>query len=93
MSDGTIIGSLDLTTLLFSAFVLFFIGLVFYLRREDRREGYPLESDTTGKMEPTGSAWYPTAKEMRLPTGDIALKPDTRREPISDKMKRLALAV
>ena len=26
------------------AFWFFFIGLVLYLRREDRREGYPLES-------------------------------------------------
>ncbi|MFW5661638.1 MAG: hypothetical protein ACOC05_09660, partial [Oceanicaulis sp.] len=37
MSGGIINGSFDLTTLLFMAFVLFFIGLVFYLRREDRR--------------------------------------------------------
>ncbi|TXM99400.1 photosynthetic reaction center subunit H, partial [Methylobacterium sp. WL103] len=26
------------------AFFLFFFGLVFWLRREDRREGYPLEA-------------------------------------------------
>jgi photosynthetic reaction center H subunit len=26
------------------AFWLFFAGLVFYLRREDKREGYPLDS-------------------------------------------------
>jgi photosynthetic reaction center H subunit len=26
------------------AFWLFFLGLVIYLRREDKREGYPLES-------------------------------------------------
>jgi photosynthetic reaction center H subunit len=26
------------------AFWLFFIGLIIYLRREDKREGYPLES-------------------------------------------------
>jgi photosynthetic reaction center H subunit len=28
------------------AFWLFFFGLVWYLRREDKREGYPLETDT-----------------------------------------------
>ena len=33
----------------FYAFGLFFIGLIFYLRREDRREGYPLEDDVTGR--------------------------------------------
>jgi photosynthetic reaction center H subunit len=26
-------------------FWLFFFGLVYYLRREDKREGYPLESE------------------------------------------------
>ncbi len=26
------------------AFWVFFVGLIIYLRREDRREGYPLES-------------------------------------------------
>ncbi|TVP73653.1 MAG: hypothetical protein EA352_11785 [Gemmatimonadales bacterium] len=29
-------------------FWLFFAGLVIYLRREDKREGYPLESDRKG---------------------------------------------
>lgn len=27
------------------AFWLFFFGLVYYLRKEDKREGYPLEGD------------------------------------------------
>ena len=39
MSDPTIVGSIDIAELVFLAFVLFFIGLIFYLRREDRREG------------------------------------------------------
>jgi hypothetical protein len=29
-------------------FWFFFAGLVIYLRREDKREGYPLESDRSG---------------------------------------------
>ena len=32
---------IDVALLVFWAFVLFFVCLVFYLRREDRREGYP----------------------------------------------------
>ena len=36
---------LDLTTLVLYAFWIFFAGLVYYLRREDKREGYPLVSD------------------------------------------------
>jgi photosynthetic reaction center H subunit len=36
---------LDLTTLVLYAFWIFFAALVYYLRREDKREGYPLASD------------------------------------------------
>jgi photosynthetic reaction center H subunit len=36
---------IDLTQVLLYAFWLFFALLVYYLRREDKREGYPLQSD------------------------------------------------
>ncbi|KAA5804027.1 photosynthetic reaction center subunit H [Alkalicaulis satelles] len=91
MSDGAIIGSLDLTTLLFMAFTLFFIGLVFYLRREDRREGYPLEADTTGKLEEPGAVWFPTRKAFKLPSGETVFKPDMTRDAPSPNMERLAV--
>ena len=51
MDDVKIVGTLDVTQLVFYAFVLFFIALVFYLRREDRREGYPLEDEATGMVD------------------------------------------
>lgn len=35
----------DFAQLALYAFWLFFAGLVIYLRREDKREGYPLQSD------------------------------------------------
>lgn len=35
----------DFAQLALYAFWLFFAGLVIYLRREDKREGYPLHSD------------------------------------------------
>ena len=41
---------LDVALLTLNAFVLFFLGLVVYLRREDRREGYPAEDDQTGRV-------------------------------------------
>ncbi len=91
MEGGQIVGSLDFATLLFIAFVGFFIALVFYLRREDRREGYPLETDTGGQPERPGGLWYPTQKRMDLGNGEVALKPDGRRDPANDKMKRLAV--
>jgi photosynthetic reaction center H subunit len=39
------IGPFDLAQLALYAFWLFFAGLVFYLRREDKREGYPLATE------------------------------------------------
>ena len=41
------IGNLDVAQIVLYAFWLFFFGLLFYLRREDRREGYPLESEAS----------------------------------------------
>lgn len=36
---------LDGAQIVLYAFWLFFFGLIYYLRREDKREGYPLESE------------------------------------------------
>ena len=54
MDDFKIVGTLDVTELVFLAFVLFFLGLMVYLRREDRREGYPLEDEVTGRIDTPG---------------------------------------
>lgn len=60
----------DVALLVFYAFVLFFIGLIFYLRREDRREGYPLEDDMTGRVFSEGGPLSTaTPKTFRLPFG------------------------
>ena len=70
MSDPTIVGSIDIAELVFLAFVLFFIGLIFYLRREDRREGYPLEDESTGLVEsPGGALSRAPTKTFILPHG------------------------
>lgn len=39
---------IDFAQLVLYLFWIFFFGLIVYLRREDKREGYPLESDRTG---------------------------------------------
>jgi photosynthetic reaction center H subunit len=49
MSTGAITSYIDVAQLTLYAFWFFFAGLIFYLRREDRREGYPLESDLSGQ--------------------------------------------
>jgi len=42
---GAITGYIDVAQILLYAFWIFFVGLLIYLRREDKREGYPLDSD------------------------------------------------
>lgn len=91
MEGGQIVGSLDFATLLFIIFVGFFIVLVFYLQREGRREGYPLETDTGGVLEGGGDSWRPQSKTYLLADGTTVSKPDHRRDPEADKLKRLAV--
>lgn len=38
-------GYIDLPQILLYGFWIFFAGLILYLRREDKRLGYPLDSD------------------------------------------------
>lgn len=82
MDSPYLFGDFDAAEFCLIAFFLFFIGLVFYLRREDRREGYPLEDDVTGRQEPLGGLFF-TAKPKTfiLPHGHgtrILPRPDNR---------------
>ncbi len=70
MDDFKIVGTFDVTEMVFLAFVLFFIALVFYLRREDRREGYPLEDEVTGRVDSDGGALLTAStKTFHMPFG------------------------
>ena len=62
-----IFGNFDAAEFCLIAFFVFFAGLVFYLRREDRREGYPLEDDVSGRLEPetSSSSGYPSRRSSR----------------------------
>ena len=42
---GALTGYIDIAQVVLYAFWLFFAGLVFYLHRENKREGYPLETE------------------------------------------------
>jgi photosynthetic reaction center H subunit len=81
---------IDVALLVFYAFVLFFIALVFYLRREDRREGYPLEDTVTGRVDsPGGPLSQATPKTFRLPHGlGFSTTPTKGREPVDIAARR-----
>jgi photosynthetic reaction center H subunit len=76
-------GNFDVAELVLVLFFVFFLGLVFYLRREDRREGYPLEDDLTGRLEPIGFLFLPGPKTFLLPHGH-----GTRSFPDGSRDKR-----
>ena len=56
---------IDLPTILIWSFWLGFALLILYLRREDKREGYPLESDRQG-VSVQGFPAMPAAREARV---------------------------
>jgi photosynthetic reaction center H subunit len=62
---------IDVAQLTIWAFWFFFAGLVYYLRREDKREGYPLDSDRTensgGRVKVVGFPDLATPKTFVLP--------------------------
>lgn len=66
MSSGF---SIDLVEILFTLFWLFFIGLVIYLHRESKREGYPLVPDRPGNVTVQGFPAVPSPKEYKLAHG------------------------
>jgi photosynthetic reaction center H subunit len=94
MTNAFMISGIDLVEILLLLFVGFFFGLVFYLQRESRREGYPLEEDTTGRLEPIeGALWWPTPKQFVLRDGGgVVAKPDPKdRDTRPVAARRLAV--
>ncbi|MCP9223837.1 photosynthetic reaction center subunit H [Erythrobacter sp. LQ02-29] len=72
-TDGGYFSGFDLPLLLVILFFIFFLGLVFYLRREDKREGYPLVQDPRDRARPrvdiVGFPGLPKPKLFRMPHG------------------------
>ena len=82
---GTIVGSIDLAQVVLYAFWIFFACLIIYLRREDKREGYPLESDRGGRAVIQGFPGVPRPKKFRMASGRVSFQPDFKgdRRPIN----------
>ena len=69
MPTGALTGYVDVAQVVLYAFFLFFAGLVFWLRREDRREGYPLEYEAVGRRKSVDPFLIPRSKAFHLPGG------------------------
>ena len=85
MQTGALTSYIDVAQVVLYAFWIFFFGLIFYLRREDKREGYPLESDlpdTEGnfKTKTFSIPPLPSPKTFKLPHGGTYTAPNDQRD-------------
>ena len=83
MQAGTYLTSIDYATVSIYAFWVFFAGLVLYLNRESKREGYPLVTPGRPKQNNEGIfPGLPAPKVFLLANGTkvLAPKPEMERE-------------
>jgi photosynthetic reaction center H subunit len=89
MQTGAITEYIDVAQIVLYVFWFFFAGLIFYLQREGKREGYPLESDRTeisgGKVKVVGYPEPPPPRTYIKPHGGSveAPRPPTPERPIA----------
>ena len=91
MEYGGIFGNIDVAQLVLYAFWIFFAGLIWYLRQEDRREGYPLEDDLRGKYNRNPWLFIPGPKTFHLPHGQGTVSvPNAKRDIRPIAARRIA---
>lgn len=77
MGRGAITEQMDVASLLFTLFMLFFVGLIIYLHRESKREGYPLV-DSAHRPVTNGLFGMPAVKSYSLADGTSMSAPHGR---------------
>ena len=78
METGAITPFIDVAQIVLYLFWAFFAGLIYYLVRENHREGYPMDSGRTDGPKVTG--WpVPEPKTFKLANGHEVLAPDFAR--------------
>jgi photosynthetic reaction center H subunit len=80
MKIGAVTGYVDVAQIALYAFWIFFAGLIVYLRREDKREGYPLESDRSSRVRVQGFPAMPAPKTFKLANGGTVQAPRNERD-------------
>lgn len=71
--------NIDVAQVVLYVFWIFFFGLIYWLRMEDRREGYPLETDNPRRVGPS-SFLIPKPKTFLLPHGGSVQAPNFDRD-------------
>ena len=81
METGAITGYIDVAQIALYAFWVFFAGLIYYLLQENKREGYPLESDRSAHIRVQGWPPMPSPKTYRLLHGGSRTAPRDFESP------------
>lgn len=81
-TTGAITGYIDVAQIVLYGFWIFFFSLVFWLHREGKREGYPLEADVGGGRPREGfPAMARPHKQFTLPNGNVVTAEVNPPEP------------
>lgn len=86
MGTGAVTQYIDVAQLALYAFWLFFFGLVWYLHRENKREGYPLVDSHNPNYRPQGFPAVPDPKSFELPHGQ-GTRTAPRQDPAPYELK------
>jgi photosynthetic reaction center H subunit len=74
MPHGALGGDVDVAQIMVVVFFIFFVFLIYHLRKEDKREGYPMK-DSVGGADEVGFPLMPAPKTFRLLEGGVATAP------------------
>jgi photosynthetic reaction center H subunit len=83
MNHAAITSYVDVAQLVLYVFWIAFAGLIYYLQRESKREGFPLENHTAGgRMNTTpGLIGMPSPKTYKLANGTEVHSPNLEKSP------------
>jgi photosynthetic reaction center H subunit len=81
MPTGAITGYIDVAQIALYVFWFFFAALIYYLLQENKREGYPLESERSAHITVQGWPPIPSPKTFKLHDGTIVSAPNKFKSP------------
>ena len=81
---GAITQYIDVAQIVLYLFWVFFAGLIYYLHQENKREGYPLESDRSPHIKVQGFPPIPEPKTYRLRDGTTRTAPNANSGAVAD---------
>lgn len=79
METGAITQYVDVAQIVLYLFWVFFAGLVYYLLRENHREGYPLDPGRPNGPKTEGWPPVPSPAQYKMADGSVHLSPDLQR--------------